>query len=590
MAPADVKASTDMVTPPLLRRMAGERNFVRGEAYFATGAVRSLRAHDGGVKAVVQGTRRYRVHLWAEDGELGYDCSCPVGHEGEFCKHCVAVGLAWHAGGVKGGAGVSEEDGSAFGEADLRAYLLRLDKDEFVSLLLEHADEDERLHRRLTLQAARATSGAAHSSAWTDALAEALENDTFVDYREAYDYACGVEEVIETLEDFLRDGEAAKVVGLAEHGVAEVERSLEHVDDSDGWLGGLLGRLQELHLEACRQARPEPVELAERLFEAEMESSFDAFHRAALVYGDVIGEAGLAAYRRLAEAEWAKVPALGPGEDDPNRYGQRFRITSIMEALARQDGDLEALVAVKSRDLSLPYAFLEIAKLYQEARHPERALDWAERGWRAFSGRRRDERLRAFLADAYQDRGRRDEAMALVWEAFVEDPSLETYRQLHRHGRRANEWADWRDKALALIRTRNTDRKADPPDRPVWMGSRLRDGSLLVEIFLYEGDGEAAWREAQAGGCSEGLWLELAKRREKTHPEDAVGIYKAHVARLLRNTGARVYEEAVGTLEKIRAILARCGQDAAFQAFVIEIRATQRRKRNLIKMLDAKGW
>jgi hypothetical protein len=370
MAPADVKALSDIVTLKLLRRMAGERFFARGEAYFAAGAVRSLRAYEGGIKAVVQGTRRYRVHLWAEDGEPGYGCSCPVGHEGEFCKHCVAVGLALHAGGQRAGAGPSEDAGPAFGEADVRAYLSRLDKEELVSLLLEQADGDERLHRRLTLQAARATSGTAPSSAWKGALADALGTDDFIEFREAYDYACGIEEVIETLEDFLRDGQAAKVIGLAEHGIAELERSLEHVDDSDGWLGGLLDRLQELHLEACRQARPEPVELAERLFEAEMESSFDAFHRAALVYGDVLGETGLAAYRRLAEAEWAKVPALAPGEDDANRYGQRFRITSIMEALAQADGDLEALVAVKSRDLSLPHDFLEIASFIRKPETP----------------------------------------------------------------------------------------------------------------------------------------------------------------------------------------------------------------------------
>jgi uncharacterized Zn finger protein len=590
MAPEDVKALSDMVTPKLLRRIAGERYFARGEGYFAAGAVRSLRASEGGVKAVVQGTRRYRVHLWAEDGEVGYDCSCPVGHEGDFCKHCVAVGLAWHAGGPGARANASEDAGPTYGEADVRAYLSRLDKEELVSLLLEHADEDERLHRRLTLQAARATSGTAPSSAWKDALADALGTDDFVDYREAYDYACGVEEVIETLEDFLRDGEAAKVIGLAEHGISELERSLEHVDDSDGWLGGLLDRLQELHLEACRQARPEPTELAERLFEAEMESSFNAFHRAALVYADILGEAGLAAYRRLAEADWAKVPALGAGEDDPNRYGQRYRITSIMEALAQKHGDLEALVAVKSRDLSMPHAFLEIAKLYQDAGESDLALYWAERGWRAFPDSRRDGRLRAFLADAYQERGRCDEAMALIWKAFVEYPNLERYRQLERHGRRANEWSDWRDKALALIRARIAERTAQPTDQPIWTRSRLQDQSVLVEIFLYEGDGEAAWREAQAGGCSEGLWLELAKRREKTHSEDAVGIYKAHVARLLRNTGQRVYEEALATLDKIRAILARSGQDAAFQAFVSEIRTTQNRKRNLMKMLHAKGW
>ncbi len=55
-------------------------------------------------------------------------------------------------------------------------------------------------------------------------------------------------------------------------------------------------------------------------------------------------------------------------------------------------------------------------------------------------------------------------------------------------------------------------------------------------------------------------------------------------------TGDRVYEEAIGVLEKIRAILVRSGQDAKFRPLLTEIRATHRRKRKLMKMLDRKGW
>ncbi len=73
MPAEDAKDLTTLVTPRLLRRLAEERFFSRGEAYFAAGAVRSLRPYDGGVKAAVQGTRRYRVHLWEKDGDLGYD-------------------------------------------------------------------------------------------------------------------------------------------------------------------------------------------------------------------------------------------------------------------------------------------------------------------------------------------------------------------------------------------------------------------------------------------------------------------------------------------------------------------------------------
>ncbi len=502
----------------------------------------------------------------------------------------MAVGLAWHAGEQSDDAGVTEDAESAFGKEDLRVYLLGLDKEELASLLLDHADEDERLHRRLVVRAAQATPGTATLSVWKQALDGALETDGFIPYRESYDHACGVEEVIESLEDLLQAGQANTVIQLAEYGLAEVERCLGYTDDSGGWMGGFLGRLQGFHLEACRRARPDPVDLAERLFEGETASSFDAFHRAALVYADILGEAGLAAHRRLAEAEWAKVPALGPADDDPNRYGRRHQIKSIMEAMAQASGDFDALVAVKSRDLSSPYAFLEIANLYQDAGDPDLGLDWAERGWRAFSGTRRDERLRGFIADAYQSRDRRDEAMTLIWEAFVEYPSLETYRQLERHGRRARQWSGWREKPLAVIRERIADKTAQPPGHRMWMRGPSRDHSLLVEIFLHEGDPEAAWREAETGGCSEGLWIVLAKRREKTHPEDSVRIYEARVGSLLRNTGDRVYTEAVGTLEKIRTLLVRSGKEAAFRPLLTELRATHKRKRNLMKMLDRKGW
>ena len=78
-----------------IRQLAGERFFARGEKYFDEGRVHGLTEYRGQVAAKVAGTEDYRVKLWAERGRLGYSCSCPVGDDEEFCKHCVAVALAW---------------------------------------------------------------------------------------------------------------------------------------------------------------------------------------------------------------------------------------------------------------------------------------------------------------------------------------------------------------------------------------------------------------------------------------------------------------------------------------------------------------
>jgi len=85
------------------------------------------------------------------------------------------------------------------------------------------------------------------------------------------------------------------------------------------------------------------------------------------VYKTILGKPGLAEYRRLAEKEWSRVEEKEPGSRDTGYSSKRRRITSIMESLAKADGDVDALIAVKKRDLSHPYSYLGIAEICKEA-------------------------------------------------------------------------------------------------------------------------------------------------------------------------------------------------------------------------------
>ena len=582
--------NNDPRSPPTrqqLRRLAGARSFERGEAYFADGAVRSIARRDTGVEARVAGTRTYRVRLWFEGGNLGYSCTCPVGNDDSFCKHCVAVGLTWKDGGLAGG---EVAEAAPIREEDLRAYLLSLDKDALAAFVLELADGNERLHRSLMLRAGQWKDPDAGVLAWKEAFSEALETYGYVYYGDVISDASEVAALIESLDDLLRQGQAKSVIRLAEHGLSELEERLEEFDDSDGEMSGMLDRLQELHLDACRIARPDPVDLAERLFEWEMDADYGTFYGAAGTYSDVLGAEGLAAYRRLAEREWSKVPELGPEDPDTGGYGKHFRITSIMEMLAAVENDIEALAAARSRDLSRPYNFLRVAETYHDAGRFEQALQWAERGWNAFPEDQQDERLRTFLAEAYQACGRVDDAVQLAWQALALSPDLAGYRQLESHAKRAGQWPEWRERALSLIRQGMTDASAESLPLQTWSRYRQSGHSLLVEIFLHEGDVEAAWREARTGGCSERLWLTLAEHRAETHPADALKVYENHIADLLKDTGDRIYRETVAYLTKMEALYARVDDEEAFLLTVKRLRAEQKRKRNLMKLLDSKGW
>ena len=103
----------------LLLELAGGRFFERGEDYYRRGAVRSLVEHEGTLTARVIGNREYRVRFRAkENGGLSYSCSCPVGGDGLFCKHCVAVRLVRLEEGA-GERGLGRGRGQGPGRAEL---------------------------------------------------------------------------------------------------------------------------------------------------------------------------------------------------------------------------------------------------------------------------------------------------------------------------------------------------------------------------------------------------------------------------------------------------------------------------------------
>lgn len=575
----------DLLDRRSLRRMAGARSFERGEDYFDSGQVHALGEFEGTITARISGTRDYHVKLRSGAGGLESSCTCPVGTDGAFCKHCVAVGLAWRAQGSEAGARPHKRTKSRDSMKDVRDYLARQSQDVLVAMLMEQAMADERLRRGLLLKVAQHGRNGLDVDSYFAAIDTAVDTGEYIEYGAAYDYSAGIGDVVGYIEELLTKGRAAEVIEISEHALAAVENVMESVDDSDGHLGGVLERLQDLHHAACKKAKPDPESLAERLFAWELRTPWDTFFGAAESYADVLGKKGLEAYRALAEVEWARVPACGPGDVSTEHRAGRFRITHIMETLARQSGDVEAMVAILRRDLSHAYGYLRIAETYWEAREFDRALEWAERGVKAFP-QQTDSRLREFLAEEYHRRKRHEEAMGIVWSEFTDSADVSQYQNLKRHADRSHEWPVWREKALDHLRRQIAQAKRESEGRRRSWGAPS-DHSELVRVFLWEKDVEAAWREAREGGCSEDLWLQLAAQRELAHPEDALPIYQRHVERAVARKNNEAYAAALGHVRAVRRVLVRLNREGEFPRYLESVRAAHKPKRNFVKLLDA---
>lgn len=559
----------DLLTPGFLEKTAGATFYQRGQAYFSNGQVQSLLEEGEVISAEVQGSEEYQVEFWIEeDGSLTYQCDCPVGG---CCKHCVAVGLAWLARPAqKSGAGRSFQD--------VRHYLNQQSKDTLVQMIVDRALKDGTWRDQLMLKAAAARPQGLDVKTFEQALRKAITVKGYIEYGETRSYTRNITTVIESIAKLL-EAHAKAVMELCEYAIPLLNQATQSIDDSNGELGGVMSDVQELHHKACQKLKPDPIALADRLFQLEMADPYEIFYGAVETYADVLGTTGIDRYQTLAAADWEKLPPVTAGQ---MRSSSHAKLSHILENLARRRGDLEAIVAVKRRDLAYPYSYLQIAQLYQEDGQTDRALQWAEDGLKAFPDRI-DSRLQDFLVAEYQRRGRFTDAMAMIWKEFTASPCLPTYQKLKTEAERGQKWSEWRERSIAHIQQQIKQAQKATAQSISW---KFRDRSLLVEILLWEGDIDAAWQEAKQGKCSKQLWLKLADERQKDHPEDALSIYLQEIEPLIQQTNNSAYAQAIEFVKKAKKTMLKMGLRSQFEEYTHHLQTAYKNKRNFMKLLD----
>lgn len=566
----------DLISPAALTRLAGPTTFERGKAYFSAGAVQRLRATENQITATVQGTHAYQTQLRSDDAaKLVCDCTCPHAADGYFCKHGVALGLAWLA---QKSAPPGKKKSDPW--RAIEAYLGTQTQQTLIELLLEVAQRDDRLYQSLRLKAERTGAGANVAPIFRQAIADATHIHDFIEWEDACDFAATLDELVDSLAELLQPETAATLIELAEYAIEQTEKSLEEVDDSDGEVGDVVLRLGELHLQACQMARPDPQKLAERLFRLTFTLAFGLCSFDPLTYREVLGAQGLHRYQELAEAEWAKLKP--PNAQNPYS-SRRAMLARMLEQLAEASGDVDALVAIKSRDLSSAYRYLDIAQVWHTAGQLDKALQWAERGLKAFP-EKTDNRLRDFLVAAYLPLQRHDEALQLTWLQFEERPSLPHYQKLSDVARKIGVWSAQRARALTTVAEAIAREAA--PSSPYKPQPSRPDYSLRLEIALWEEDLEAAWQAAHAGDCSQPLLIQLAGKLEASRPQDAISLYRRVVPPIINRTNTAAYEEGIVLIRKIGGLMKAQNQQAVFDEYLAQLRVQFKLKRNFIKLLD----
>jgi uncharacterized Zn finger protein len=543
----------------VLKRLAGAA-FVRGEVYHQEGRVEILAIEPRRVLAKVMGTEDYRVNLLGVGETIKGECTCPAFDDSGFCKHMVAAALTANEsdhGPEAGGAG-------AF--ARIRAHLEDKPNRALVSMIVELAERDPALFRKLEIaSAADGADDKTLAKRLNKAIDQATSTRGYVAYAEAGGWATRVDEALDAI-DALDSRRDPLVLELAERAIDRIESAIESIDDSNGECSVLLERARDIHIRAARGARPDPIALARDLFERETGDGYGTFDGAAELYADVLGEAGLAEYRRLATEAWEQLPPL-TGRSREKVEGDYYSLSEILDRFAERDGDVETRIALRAKDLSSPWKYFELAEFCLKHKGANEALRWAQEGLWAFEDGPSDARLVLFAADLLMKADRRGEAEAVLKRAFERAPDFNVYLSWRNAGGEAV-----RDQALALINRHAASKTGFSFGHPA---------DLSVKILIYEKQFEAAWAMTRNHRVSRAVRESLSRESEADHPREALEVYAERVDELAAGGGNPAYEEAA-------ALIARMGRlrDGAEQrAYLASLKERFGRRRNFMKLL-----
>ncbi|WP_030740774.1 SWIM zinc finger domain-containing protein [Streptomyces sp. NRRL S-31] len=553
----------DGLTEAKLKTLAGARSFERGVGYLA--AVSGIEVGEDRIRASVRGTERYTVELvlGGRAGPAG-ECDCPYGQEGNFCKHLVALGLAV----------IARQDDlphlrktARERKKDLDAWLSSLSAGELLALVRDEIAVDRNVRRRLESRAAGARGDLA---AIRSHLHELLDTGPFarygyVEYADARAYAEQAGQAVSVIRSLTGPDRVADAVVLAREAIELLAGVVESVDDSDGWLVGIGSDLADAHRDACRAARPDPEELAHWLITHTLDDAADLTGIDPLDYEDLLGAQGMSALRRRAVEAW-----------EANRTGWAEK--HLMQRLAKAGRDIDTVIAVHAADLAPNgHTHLVIARELETAGRPDEALEWAERGIRDSENLAEvDTALVDHLCDRYTQADRTADAVTLRRDHFTARRTLLTYRQLRAAAHLTDSWPTEREGALSLLRTA-AERKGHDDSRP------------LVDALLDDKDTAAAWQAATEFGAHDSQWLTLADQSRTTRPADALAVYRRLIEPLLHQTGNDVYEQLTSLLLSMRECHRNLNTPDDFTTYATALRATQKRKRNLMRLMDEHG-
>lgn len=287
------------------------------------------------------------------------------------------------------------------------------------------------------------------------------------------------------------------------------------------------------------------------------------------------------------------------------------RLVDILVFVYEQGGQADKILPLMEREVDRLGNYRQLVALLVESGQFDQARHWCRLGF----AQHMDDApgtaaaLQQQLCQMAEHEGQIDLVAAYKAQDFFYRPGVEAFKELKKAGERVGRWPEIRAGALAHLETgqrpdiaKKKGEKSDwplpspeaafPPER---QQNRWRRNypqyEVLIDIALWEKRFDDAAQLYQslrkaAKPSSGEIDRKVAKALAKSHPEQALTIWRSLAEGLIAQVKPAAYAEAGGYLAQMKKVYETQGRLAEWQTLLAELRRSHKAKRRLVEILD----
>ncbi len=275
-----------------------------------------------------------------------------------------------------------------------------------------------------------------------------------------------------------------------------------------------------------------------------------------------------------ALAKWKKLPAIKMSAQHQYYNGRRHKMERRLVSMAREKGDDALVLQILEKNLEWSDHVKDLYAEYLRQGKNDNLLPLMQQAQKIYPD---DAGIREGLAKTMQTLNMQEEIMHFAWEDFIRTPLYsDKIDFLLEHAKQQNKEHEYLHKVLERLAKEEVDH---PTKKLVYRSRRIE---LMLDYKMSDG----AWEIGAKAKLDEGLRRRLAQARAKTHPLQAIAVYRAMLDEALCYTGGRAYHHVLSLLHEYRWIMVNAKKEEEFKCYLDDLRKEYKRRRIFITLLD----